>query len=128
MEHTFMPGLLLDSRQHIVIAMLAAESVGVSVRRFDHIPGPEEMVDVAMYEVWITIYRDGEGLFLVKPSDDGEHVEVAPIESFSTAEANESAQFAIELALAHWPDWGSSFRHRFQPRTVIPLPSRLPEA
>lgn len=125
---TYMPGLLLDSRAQLVIARLAQDSVGVTVRRFDRIPCPKEMVDVVVYEVWITVYRDEEGLFLVQPSEDGETVTVSPVEAFNTAEANESAQFAIELALASWPDWGNSFRGRFRPRTVIPLPSNLPEA
>lgn len=125
---TYLPGLLIDSREQIVLAMLGSDSVGVSVRRFDRIPAPDEMVGVVVSESWITIYRSGEGLFLVTPAEDNQKVHVSPVAAFETAEANESAQFAIELALANWPDWGTTFRHRFQPRTVIPLPPRLPEA
>jgi hypothetical protein len=102
--------------------------VGVSIRRFDTIPDPHAMANAALFEHWITAFRDDEGLYLVRPSDDGNESIAEPIHAFSSPEENESAQFAVELALASWPDWGAHFRATLQPRTIIPLPKELPEA
>jgi hypothetical protein len=125
---TFLPGLLLDSRDQLVLALLAANSVGVSLRRFDYIPHPQEMADAVFTESWVTVYRNEDGMFILSPSEDGEHVEVVPVAQFESAQANESAQFAIELALASWPEWGRDLRDKYQPRWTIPLPPRLPMA
>lgn len=117
---TYFPGLLLDSRDNIALAILADDSVGISVRRFDQIPKWEEMSDAIFAEEWVLLYRGGSAFFLASPSADGNSVESVPVSSFEGAEANESAQFAIEVALAYWPEWGdAALRKQYKPRRVI---------
>ncbi len=86
------------------------------------------MAEAVFEESWITVYRDGESMFIVSPTEDGAAIEAVPVEVFEGAQANESAQFAIELALANWPEWGKELRGKYKPRTVITLPPSLPEA
>lgn len=121
----FLPGLLLDERDHIVLAVLAVDSVSVSVKRFDYIPDWDGLADAVQTGEWIMLYKKGS-MFQITHHAEGEDVDLAS--EFSTAQANESAQFAIELALAYWPDWGEELRHKYEPRTVIPLPAQPAEA
>ena len=125
------PGILLDERDQIVLAVLADDAVGISVRRFECLPSPTELVEVISAEEWITIYREDENhqMYLMSPKITGDMgVDCLPVKRFKGAEANESAQMAIEVALANWPEWGESLRDTYTPRSVIPLPRNLPEA
>jgi len=124
MDENYVPGLLIDARGHIALAVLADTSVGVSVERFDWIPSPaEEMTRQMSNTSWVIVDRDNESMYMATPS--GEYIYPKDLKG---AEANEAAQFAIELALALWPDWCPNLRDVYSPRTIIPLPRQMPQA
>ena len=124
MNEHYVPGLLIDARGHIALAVLADTSVGVSVERFDWIPTPaEEMTRQMSNTSWVIVDRDNESMYMATPS--GEYIYPKDLKG---AEANEAAQFAIELALSLWPDWCPNLRDVYKPRTIIPLPRQMPEA
>lgn len=124
MDENYVPGLLIDARGHLALAVLADTSVGVSVERFDWIPSPaEEMTRQMSNTSWVIVDRDNESMYMATPS--GEYIYPKDLKG---AEANEAAQFAIELALALWPDWCPNLRDVYKPRTIIPLPRQMPEA
>lgn len=126
MEENYVPGLLIDARGHLAFAVLADSSVGVSVERFDWIPHKaEEMTEHMATTTWVIVDRDNESMYMATPS--GEYVYPQDLGS-KGAEANEAAQFAIELALALWPDWCPNLRDVYKPRTIIPLPRQMPQA
>ena len=124
MDENYVPGLLIDARGHLALAVLADTSVGVSVERFDWIPSPaEEMTRQMSNTSWVIVDRDNESMYMATPS--GEYIYPKDLKG---AEANEAAQFAIELALALWPDWCPNLRDVYSPRTIIPLPRQMPQA
>lgn len=126
---SFLPGILLDARNHIVFTVLAAEVIGVCVSRSDIVPTLEELALAMITHQWVTVHRDGEGFYLLSPSQT-EGTEARSIEKLHGPEANEAAQLAIEMALAYWPEWGGVWRNKYKPRTVIPIydEGRIPEA
>jgi hypothetical protein len=126
---SFLPGILLDARNHIVFTVLSIEVIGVCLDRSDVIPSFEELGLAMITHTWVTVHRDGEGLYLLSPSET-EGVETRCVEELRGPEANEAAQLAIEMALAYWPEWGGELRNKYKPRSVIPIydEDQIPEA
>jgi hypothetical protein len=118
------PGMVLDSRGQIAVALLSEAAVGVSIARFDRFLSPTELQVAINSERWVSVYRKlGGDLFVVEPNCvEGEEIEL------STPQENESGQFAIELALLAWPEWCPEYRDKYKPKTFIPFPQKLPEA
>lgn len=120
------PGMVIDARGQIAVALLSEEAVGVSIARFDRVLGPSDLEDIINSERWITVYREfGGDLFVVEPEGDEEEVEA---QELRTPQENESGQFAIELALLAWPEWCPHYRKQYTPKQFIPFLSNTPEA
>lgn len=121
------PRLLLDAQGHILLVLVSDQTIGVSLKRFPHVPDPREFPDALVNEDWVTIFRD-ETHQLFMSTRDEEGSLLLPVKTFRGAAANESAQFTIEVALATWPEWGNQLRDQYEPKVVIPLPRVMPEA
>jgi hypothetical protein len=127
-RENYIPGLLLDSRGHVMLTILSPDSVGVSTQRFDQISQRSEIEAARHSEEWILLFRNTSAMFLTIPVEDG-ITEMKHVTEFHGALANESAQFAIELALACWPGWGEDLRNKYRPCTrVISIPVQPHEA
>ncbi len=121
------PGMVIDARGQIAVALLSEEAVGVSVARYDRVLSPNDLAVIINSERWITVYREfGGGLFVVEPEeedrDEDEELEL------NTPQENEAAQFAIELALLAWPEWCPHYREKYTPKQFITFPILFPEA
>lgn len=108
------PGLIVDAKGNLGIALISDDAIGVSVSRFSTTPDPIQVLREIGQRNWVAVYRkSGNKIFMVSQSPDKE-VRLA------TPEENESGQFAIELALKAWPEWGTEFRQKFKERSFIP--------
>jgi len=121
------PGMVIDARGQIAVALLSEEAVGVSIARYDHVLSPNDLVAIINSEKWVTVYREfGGGLFIVEREEEdgaeGEELEL------NTPQENEAAQFAIELALLAWPEWCPYYREKYTPKQFITFPILFPEA
>jgi hypothetical protein len=123
MESKYRPGLLLDACNHIVFTVVASDCLCVSIGRFDYIPDWEKMADAILEGEWIMLQRRG-AMYQVSNS------EKKPVEALTTPQANESAQFAIELALGYWPEWQEEkdLKDAYEPRQAIMLPVEIADA
>jgi hypothetical protein len=120
------PGMVLDARGQIAVAILSEEAVGVSIARYDRFLSPTDLQVAINSDRWVTVYREfGGDLFVVEPqSEEGEEDDLILV----TPQENESGQFAIELALLAWPEWCPEYRDKYKPKLFIPFPQKLPEA
>ena len=104
------PGMVIDARGQIAIALLSNVAVGVSITRYDHLLSALDLQAVISSERWVTVYRKmGDGLFLIEPTEDDSDDEF----ELKTPQENEAAQFAIELALLAWPEWCPDCRKQY---------------
>lgn len=118
------PGMVIDARGQIAVALLSEEAVGVSIARFDHVLEPNDLEKIINQERWVTVYREfGGDVFVVEPEGDEEEAT-----ELRTPQENESGQFAIELALLAWPEWCPHYRRRYTPKQFIPFLANTPEA
>lgn len=120
------PGMLLDAQNHIVLVLIASDAVHISIKRYDEIPDIKAITKALMRDQWVAVYKDSSYLYLMEP--EGDSITSTRVKKFKGPQANESAQFAIEVALCSWKDWGSDYRELYKPRLIIPRPAKLPEA
>lgn len=115
------PGLVVDSQGRLAFAVKSDVNIGVCTDRFEHLDGLETFNKALFNCQWVVVFnRPDAQIFMISP---GFHVQ--PFPTGASPEANESAQFAIELALSCWPNWGKDYRGRFSPRRFVPYASRV---
>lgn len=121
----FYPGLFIDGRDQLALALLSEDAVGVSVSRYDVIPTRPQIQDALHASEWVALYRhSGPRIFLLSDKS-----ELSPRTNFHTPQESEAMKFAIELALHAWPNWERDLlKSGFQPRFFVPVMQHFPEA
>lgn len=126
MDTHAVPGMIVDARGQLALAILSNDAVGVTVTRFSQMLTAAEFVPLLHSETWITVYRDeGEALFLVGPDLPNE--DVGEVE-LKTPQENEAAQMAVELAVLVWPEWCPGCRKKYKPETGMFIPFLAPDS
>jgi hypothetical protein len=119
---TSFPALLIDSTGKFLVALMSEDAVGVSARRFETVPSPPELYRCIPTERWISVNRESLEVTMITPHEEDNDVHLC------TPQENESGQFAIELALSVWPEWGMEYREMYSPKQFILYPLEPIEA
>jgi hypothetical protein len=123
------PTITEDSRGKLILAVLGDTMLAACITRLDDSPlSLTAITDKMMNEMWATCFRDSDAKFYLVDGGVLDDQELAACGVLNRPETMEAVQTAVEMALAHWPEWGTSLRDRYTPRATIPLSMREVEA